>query len=160
MRRGKFLRGGLYLLLLRVDEPVLVAVGKLGLVSLDKGLYVYVGSARRGLWCRLRRHASRRKPLKWHIDYLTVHPGVYVAGAIVLPGSKGVREHDLVDLLKGLGVKGAVRGFGSTDDPYSDTHLLGPVSPEVLSKVLAYLSIDRRFPVGGLIRGSSRLRQL
>jgi len=51
-----------------------VRVGKLGRYSLDRGLYLYTGSARgRGsssLEGRIKRHLSGRKKAFWHIDYL------------------------------------------------------------------------------------------
>jgi Uri superfamily endonuclease len=45
-------------------------VGALGEVSLDPGWYLYVGSARRHLEARLRRHLRTKKRRRWHIDYL------------------------------------------------------------------------------------------
>jgi Uri superfamily endonuclease len=45
-------------------------VGALGKISLNPGCYLYVGSARRGLEARLRRHLRPDKKLRWHIDYL------------------------------------------------------------------------------------------
>lgn len=45
-------------------------VGALGQVSLTPGLYLYVGSARRRLDARLRRHLRPEKKRRWHIDYL------------------------------------------------------------------------------------------
>ena len=63
-------RGGTYLLLLRLEAPVDVAVGRLGTFGLPAGWYVYVGSALGGLAARLRRHARRGKPIHWHVDAL------------------------------------------------------------------------------------------
>jgi Uri superfamily endonuclease len=45
-------------------------VGALGEVCLEPGWYLYVGSARRHLEARLRRHLRREKRRRWHIDYL------------------------------------------------------------------------------------------
>ncbi len=45
-------------------------VGSLGEVSLEPGWYLYVGSARRHLDARLRRHLRPEKRRRWHIDYL------------------------------------------------------------------------------------------
>lgn len=55
---------------IRLDADVRVTVGRLGRYYLPEGMYVYIGSARRGLAARLARHQRRRKPLRWHVDYL------------------------------------------------------------------------------------------
>jgi sugar fermentation stimulation protein A len=61
---------GIYLAILRLDGPARIAVGSLGEIDFDRGHWVYVGSARRGLAARLARHGRARKALHWHIDYL------------------------------------------------------------------------------------------
>jgi Uri superfamily endonuclease len=61
---------GTYLLLLRLDVPASLAVGRLGQIAFPAGWYVYVGSALGGLGGRLRRHARLDKRHHWHIDYL------------------------------------------------------------------------------------------
>jgi len=38
--------------------------------ALPAGLYVYTGSASRGLDARIARHMRKEKKLRWHIDYL------------------------------------------------------------------------------------------
>ncbi|MDD2769951.1 MAG: GIY-YIG nuclease family protein [Methylococcus sp.] len=48
----------------------LIAVGRLGEFLFPAGRYAYTGSARRNLDARIRRHLSRDKKLRWHIDYL------------------------------------------------------------------------------------------
>lgn len=47
-----------------------IRVGALGELTLPAGCYLYVGSARRHLEARLRRHLRAEKPRRWHIDYL------------------------------------------------------------------------------------------
>lgn len=59
-----------YQLLLHVEHPVTVCMGKLGVHRFSRGYYVYTGSARRNMRARLLRHLSRDKKLHWHIDYL------------------------------------------------------------------------------------------
>jgi len=68
-------REGTYALLLRLDKPELIQVGRLGEFTFPAGWYVYVGSARGpgGLAARLARHRRRMadgKRLRWHVDYL------------------------------------------------------------------------------------------
>ena len=62
---------GVYVLLVRLDEPLEPSVGKLGPVKLPAGYCLYFGSAMGGLAGRIRRHLPRRKKLQWHVDYLT-----------------------------------------------------------------------------------------
>jgi Uri superfamily endonuclease len=65
-------QGGSYILVLQSDSDEMVGIGRLGDMKLRPGFYLYVGSAfgPGGLRARVGRHAERRKPLRWHIDYL------------------------------------------------------------------------------------------
>jgi len=57
-----------------------IAVGRLGEFLFPAGRYVYTGSARRNLDARVRRHLSRDKKLRWHIDYLLAAEQAEVVG--------------------------------------------------------------------------------
>ena len=59
-----------YLLIMQGNLVCPLQVGALGEVSLEPGWYLYVGSARRHLEARLRRHLRPEKRRRWHIDYL------------------------------------------------------------------------------------------
>ncbi len=64
---------GSYVLVIEVRRPISIKVGSLGRISFDKGYYCYVGSAMgrgRSLESRISRHLTRKKKLRWHIDYL------------------------------------------------------------------------------------------
>lgn len=64
---------GTYLLWLRANEAHTVKVGRLGTLSVQPGVYGYVGSAfgPGGVGARVRRHLRKRdKALHWHVDYL------------------------------------------------------------------------------------------
>ena len=61
---------GVYLLLLQLDEPQQISVGRLGVQYFSKGFYAYVGSALNGIEPRVNRHLSNDKKHFWHIDYL------------------------------------------------------------------------------------------
>ncbi len=67
-----------YQLYIVVTREVTVRVGALGRFTFAAGRYVYTGSARRNMDARIRRHRTRRKPLRWHIDYLLARPGVSI----------------------------------------------------------------------------------
>jgi len=62
---------GSYVLVLRLDEPRSINVGKLGRVCFPAGVYLYFGSALNGLNGRIQRHLRREKKVHWHIDRLT-----------------------------------------------------------------------------------------
>jgi Uri superfamily endonuclease len=63
---------GTYILLLRVDSPCTVVVGRLGTAALAPGWVLYVGSAfgPGGLAARLRHHLRPASKPHWHIDYV------------------------------------------------------------------------------------------
>jgi len=63
---------GSYVLIIRLDHPTKIQVGKLGTFEFDAGWYVYTGSALGpgGLAARLAYHHRREKTMQWHIDYL------------------------------------------------------------------------------------------
>ncbi|GAB4248561.1 MAG: hypothetical protein Kow00129_09290 [Thermoleophilia bacterium] len=101
-RRAQTLKrdSGVYLLVLEVGtnadtgdpEPnaegwaLELKVGALGMVRLLPGRYVYVGSARRNLRARARRHLAREKRIRWHIDYLTASDAVRAVGVVTAAG--------------------------------------------------------------------------
>lgn len=107
---------GSYTIILRCMRPLNATFGKLGHAKLDRGYYVYTGSALgRGsasLENRLRRHMRHRKRLKWHIDYLTTKNGCNIAAVVFLQSerrlecsiNRHIRETFLfIPILPGLG---------------------------------------------------------
>lgn len=64
---------GSYVLVFALEQPLGLEVGRLGVVDLAPGRYVYFGSAwgSGGLRARIRRHVRPDKSPHWHIDYLT-----------------------------------------------------------------------------------------
>jgi Uri superfamily endonuclease len=63
---------GSYALLLNLDRPQHLQIGRLTLAQLQPGLYIYLGSAwgPGGLRARVNRHLCGQGALRWHIDYL------------------------------------------------------------------------------------------
>lgn len=61
---------GTYILVIKLNENKLLSPGKLPPTTFHKGLYFYVGRAKKGLSARLERHLRKNKKLFWHIDYL------------------------------------------------------------------------------------------
>lgn len=108
---------GAYILEIRLLRPVRVQAGALGPVAFRAAVYLYIGSARRGLDGRINRHLrlaeSKRGGGRWHIDYLLRHRRVRVLAVGRFPGQG---ECDLSRKVASLeGVRVPVRGFGSTD---------------------------------------------
>jgi Uri superfamily endonuclease len=65
---------GTYALVLAATACREVAIGRLGMLAVQPGFYVYVGSAMGpgGLAARIGRHRRGDKRLRWHVDYLRI----------------------------------------------------------------------------------------
>ena len=111
---------GTYVLFLEAKKDVECEVGRLGKISIGKGLYAYIGSAMGrsvNLENRVKRHQelakSKKGNLQWHIDYFTTAPGVDVTGFAKVAG-KGI-ECEAAELMERSGGKLVAKGFGSSD---------------------------------------------
>lgn len=62
---------GSYFLLIELEENQTIKVGELGEIKFLKGFYIYIGSAKKNLSKRIKRHFQKTKRKYWHIDYLT-----------------------------------------------------------------------------------------
>jgi Uri superfamily endonuclease len=102
----------LYIVLTRVPRRSKLAVGSLGMVTLERGWYGYVGSAARAREARVARHLALEKPLRWHADYLfTAFPA---ERAWLVDGAAG--ECELAGALAALpGAERRPRRFGAGD---------------------------------------------
>ncbi len=67
-----------YTLFIKYPESHSVEVGAMGLVEVQAGWYLYVGSAKTSWKKRVARHLSRKKKLRWHIDYLLTISGASI----------------------------------------------------------------------------------
>ena len=105
-------RRGTYILLLDFSSPFDIQVGALGTLHFDPGRYCYVGSAMGGLDQRLRRHLSRDKKVRWHIDRLTVRADAAEAWESY---PEYIEECDLAHLAEGCGMVPVHNGFGCSD---------------------------------------------
>lgn len=126
---------GCYILVLKLDEDTMIAVGGLGDILFRKGYYLYAGSAKRGLTKRMERHARTRKKRFWHIDYLREKASFHRALA--------VRTERDIECVIAAGLKRISRwyvpGFGCSDCSCA-SHLFGmdtdPMdSPDFISLV-------------------------
>jgi sugar fermentation stimulation protein A len=104
--------GGNYLVLLELPESRTVTAGALGPLPLEKGWYVYAGSARKNLSARMARHARKGGKRKhWHIDYLCPQAGIIKTLPVM---SYRNLECELARDLEKLGGR-PVPGFGASD---------------------------------------------
>ncbi len=103
---------GTYVLVIVLRRPIRVCVGALGRLFFKNGVYVYVGSAKRGLKPRIRRHLSKRKKLRWHIDWITSRR-FFEVREVWITGAVGVECDLAAELSKQA--DGVVPRFGSSD---------------------------------------------
>ncbi len=109
------LEPGTYALILFCQEGRNIRVGQLGVMRLQSGFYVYVGSALGpgGLRGRIAHHIRQAKRPRWHIDYLRTHARVdqvwYCCDALR-------REHRWAHALEtAQGGSIPLYGFGASD---------------------------------------------
>lgn len=128
---------GSYCLVIHNPSNQTIKVGALGRVAFPKGIYVYVGSALGGIEKRVKRHLSKRKRLRWHIDYFL--SATEVVSKVYIPGSSKETECDVARaLFASPGAAVAVPGFGSSDCRCK-SHLVffGDVDPEWAAETLS-----------------------
>ena len=102
---------GAYALLIELDSPIDIAVGKLGSILFEPGYYCYVGSALNGLRGRVARHLRHDKKTWWHIDYLVKRADVV---EVVWALSSSRVECRVAGSLLRRGLQ-SVPGFGASD---------------------------------------------
>lgn len=103
--------GGLYIAVFHLPRPLRRHAGAIGALSLPPGVYLYVGSAQRNLHARLRRHARRRKTVRWHIDHLSIR--ARMLGAILIDAPRSLECR--VAAAMGRVLPPAWPRFGSSD---------------------------------------------
>ncbi len=147
---------GTYILVIEVVNDINIKIGCLGKRKLERGVYVYIGSARGpgGLKARIYRHLKLNKRIKWHIDYLTVNPKVRIKAVFYLK-SKDLLESIVANkLLSNNFFKGVIKGFGCTDRRNNYTHLYklkNKSSIEELMKELVRVARDICYEEQGFI---------
>ena len=133
---------GTYCLITYLPTRTRIHVGALGTHVFPRGVYVYVGSALKGMESRVRRHKSSAKKMRWHIDYFLQKADILSTVAIPCE-TKQVECEVVRALLHCEGARAPVKGFGSTDCT-CESHLLyfGDQEPEwVLETISMHLSM-------------------
>lgn len=106
--------GRTYILLIHLCQPQYLLIGKLGWNLFNEGTYLYVGSAKKWIDRRLKRHLRRDKNQFWHIDYLLSDPVPSVIKEIWI--HQNPCECSVARLLaQSEFCKPVQRGFGSSD---------------------------------------------
>ena len=106
---------GTYAIVLTPNSERVIRIGKLGMLKLQAGYYIYIGSAfgPGGLAARIAHHKRISKRPRWHIDYLRAATEI-----IELWYTYDFRpmEHNWAETLGGArGAWAPFPGFGSSD---------------------------------------------
>ena len=135
---------GSYLYLIKIDQPIEIPIGGLGVRGFPAGYYVYVGSAMNGVAKRLARHRLVRKKAHWHIDYLRRHAHHHHGLPILSTDQMECQLAQALDKLADL----RFPSFGSSDCTCS-SHLFGffkdPLDLTAFWRLLFYFRTDRLF---------------
>jgi Uri superfamily endonuclease len=129
---------GTYAVLLSPSHRGPVPIGRLGILMLGIGVFIYVGSALGpgGIASRCRHHHRIATRPHWHLDYLRPH--CVIIGYWIAYGTER-REHTWAQALGRLpGVRRPISGFGSSDCD-CPTHLFeldAAPQPETLMPIL------------------------
>jgi Uri superfamily endonuclease len=107
------INSGAYQLIFRLDQVSVIHVGALGKRAFSSGVYIYTGRASRYLGKRLRRHLSKEKTLRWHIDYLLQYAHIF--NIRIFPFAAGEECAINDETLTKSHCSIPVIGFGSSD---------------------------------------------
>jgi Uri superfamily endonuclease len=101
---------GVYCLVLWLPRAHRISIAGESGCRVERGWYVYTGSAKRNLPARLLRHLRRSKKLHWHIDYLRAVASIrqiwvwpWTAGAECRTNTMVSRMQDATCPVKGFG---------------------------------------------------------
>jgi Uri superfamily endonuclease len=110
---------GLYTLVLRVQGPLSLRVGKLRRALFKRGRYLYSGSGSgkgsTSLEARVRGHLRRGKKLFWHIDYLTSSSSVKVELVAFAKSARDLECQLNSSIQANCNGEFILKGFGASD---------------------------------------------
>ena len=141
---------GTYALLLELESPLELPVGRLGRIRFEAPYYLYFGSAfgPGGLGARINHHLQPARRPHWHIDHLRQMAGVV---GVWHTNDAAHLECDWADAASALRGVLPVPGFGSSDCGCY-THLLAAL------RLPSRSAFRRR--LNALRPGCARIRQL
>ncbi|RKX58303.1 MAG: GIY-YIG nuclease family protein [Thermodesulfobacteriota bacterium] len=102
-----------YVLVLKTMEETNIHVGRLGNVFLKRGLFLYIGSAKKALQKRVGRHLVKDKKLFWHIDYILNSRKVSIIEVWTKEADQECETACIIDNFTGAMV--VRKGLGSSD---------------------------------------------
>lgn len=88
-----------------------IYIGNSGISNFVRGFYVYIGSAKKNITSRIKRHLSNNKKKFWHIDYFLGTVGVQIQEIWTSPEEK---ECQTAQLFLEIGFP-FIKRFGSSD---------------------------------------------
>lgn len=102
----------LYAIYLQLNGSHTLSIGKLGVFHFQKGIYIYVGSAKRNILQRINRHKKVEKNTHWHFDYLRPYGTI----TKIITYDNSFTECGLAEKIRKK-VDGVfpVKGFGASD---------------------------------------------
>ncbi len=105
---------GTYLLFLHISENITIDIREEE-IELERGFYIYVGSAfgAGGLTSRLHRHIRKQKKKHWHIDQVTMSKASDILGIAVSINQK--KECEIYQTINKLNEFSPIQGFGNSD---------------------------------------------
>ncbi len=105
---------GTYVLIFHCLSNKQLQVGKWGLIDIEPGYYLYVGSAfgPGGIKARVARHHRLNKAKHWHIDYLREHMDLI---SVWYSYDNQKFEHQWAQTSSDMSYMEPVHGFGCTD---------------------------------------------
>ena len=110
---------GVYTLIIRFLRPCKASVTKHVPVVVDRGLYLYTGSASgRGstsLEGRIGRHLGREKKEFWHVDRILACRSAHVVSVVYAVTNSKAECRVNAALLKHTNIRAPVKGLGSSD---------------------------------------------
>jgi Uri superfamily endonuclease len=106
---------GTYALVLASTKSAPIRVGRLGILQLQPGFYVYVGSAHGpgGVKSRVGHHVKTTARPHWHVDYLRAHTNPEEVWYVHNRNRWECRWADCLRRVRGASMP--LKGFGSSD---------------------------------------------
>jgi Uri superfamily endonuclease len=104
---------GSYLVLMELERPTTLQIGRLGRFGFPAGRYLYAGSAMGGLEQRVERHLRPSPVRRWHLDYLRAE--ARVRGVVLFPSGERLECELAATLLSLPGAAVPAPRFGASD---------------------------------------------
>ena len=117
---------GSYFLVIWLERDKLVQTKKKSF-KLNRGYYVYIGSAMNSLEKRVARHFRKDKKLHWHVDFLLKE--AELLDAYLIPSEERLEEKLSGDVAK---FADGIEGFGASDlkGVHTNLYYFDEVNPE------------------------------